>query len=394
MSWASPGPWCVILVAGLLGGLLRPSFAAGQEPMDVTRYLSGGQAKKDVPVVARSQRPDVNIQVPPPPAVGGPAPMRMENGGQPTLLSVRAWVNGKPILDQELLDDAALELLQYTSKLSEPERSARRKEILKNHLQHLIETELIVQDANRKLKDNTQALKKIKEMAERAFDKDVIKLRHNLGSEEKLKAWLAFQGMTMESFRKKKERMFMAGMYLGSRIGPIKDALGHPEIVEFYEQHMNEFQTVDRVEWQDLFLAVGPRHPTLQDARRFGEQLVAQLRAGEDFANLLHYDEGIAATNKGMGIGQTRGEIRPPEVEAYIWNMKDGEVGPPVILATGVHIFRLVKRQYAGQLPCDEKVQAQILKKLGDEVWQREQKRIVRELTARATIVVERRPLP
>jgi parvulin-like peptidyl-prolyl isomerase len=307
-------------------------------------------------------------------------------------LNVRAWVNGKAILDQELLDDAALELLQ-NSRRSEPERSAKRREILSTHLKRLVETELIVQDANHKLEKNTQAIKKIKELADRQFEKRLPELRKELGSEERLKEWLAIQGLTMETFRKKQERIFLANQYLGSRIGPPMDAIGNPEITDYYYQHLNQFQTVDRVEWQDLFISVGPKHPTLEEARRFSEQIIGALRAGESFEKVLQYDEG---PTKGVGLGQLRGEIRPQEVEEFIWHMKVGEVGPPVVLATGVHVFRVLKRQNAGQLPLDEKVQAQIKRKLKEEVWDRERKSIIRELSApdKAVIVYERSAMP
>jgi hypothetical protein len=317
---------------------------------------------------------------------GAPSPL----AHLPPNLNVRAWINGKPILDQELLDNAALELLQNNMRV-EPERSVKRREILRAHLQRMVETELVLQDAYHKLDKNTQAIKKLKEAADHQFEKRLPDLRKKLGSEERLQEWLRLQGLTLDSFRKQQEREFLVNQYLGSRIGPLMDAIGNPEITEYYYQHLNQFQTVDRVEWQDLFIAVGPSHPTQQDARRFAEQLVARLRAGESFTNLLAFDEGAT---KGMGFGQLRGEIRPQEVEEYIWNMSEGEVGPPLVLATGVHVFRLVKRQVAGQLPLDEKVQAQIKRKLKEEVWEREKKRIIRELSAKAIIVYEHTAMP
>src|SRR5262249_984661 len=156
--------------------------------------------------------------------------------------------------------------------------------------ERMIETELIVQDAYHKLDKNTQALKKLKEMSDRKFDKELLEFRKKLGSDEKVQDWLRLQGLTLETFRKKQERLYVGNTYRSSRIGPFLEKIGHPEVEEYYLQPPNEFQTADRVEWQDLFLAVGPRHPTLQDARRFAEQLLARLRAGENFTSLLEYD--------------------------------------------------------------------------------------------------------
>lgn len=328
-------------------------------------------------------------QVPPGPASKTPASLLRI----PPEVSIRAWVNGKPIFDQDLLNDAALELLQ-ADHLPEPQRSAQRREILKRHLQQLIDRELILQDARRKLKNNRPVQEKLQELAEKEFEKMLPRLKRHLGGEERFQEWLRLQGLTLETFRKKHEEQFLINQYLLSRTGPLEEAIGQPEIREYYDQHLNEFQTVDRVQWQDLFIAVGPKHPTLADAHRFAEYLISLLRQGEDFANLLPYDDGPCRANHGFGIGERRGEIRPPEVEAYIWSMRDGEVGPPLDLPTGVHVFRLVKRYYAGQLPFDEKVQSQIRDKLRLEVRERERQRILRELAAQAVIHVESRPLP
>jgi hypothetical protein len=334
--------------------------------------------------------PPARAQAPPPP---GAILQAGASTGPAAQVTVRAWVNGRPIFDQELLNDAAFELLR-ASQLPEPERSAKRAEILKAHLESMINDELVWQDALHKLKQNPLAWDKLKELAAKDFDRSLPKRKKYFGGEENFQHWLSLQGLTLETYRKKFEQMFIRGQYILSRAQGKVDAIGQPDIWEYYQDHRNEFQTVDRVEWQDLFIAVGPKHPTLQDARHFAEQLVAQLRAGRDFDSLLPYDDGVGSTNKGLGIGQLRGQIRPPEVEPYLWAMKDGDVGAPLDLSTGVHVFRLVKRSYAGPLPYDEKVQAQIRNKLTHEVRERETKAMIRELKARAVIQVERHPLP
>ena len=62
------------------------------------------------------------------------------------------------------------------------------------------------------------------------------------------------------------------------------------------------------------------------------------------------------------------------------------QIGPVIPFSTGVHLIRVTKREYAGQMPLDHKVQTTIRKKLEGELAEREYKRIVRELRARAVI--------
>ena len=57
-------------------------------------------------------------------------------------------------------------------------------------------------------------------------------------------------------------------------------------------------------------------------------------------------------------------------------------------LETGFHVVRLVKRQHAGRMPFDEKVQKQIRDKLRNQVFQREMKRLVDSLKRTAVIEI------
>ena len=97
--------------------------------------------------------------------------------------------------------------------------------------------------------------------------------------QEKLRA----QGMTLEAMERFEERKFFAIEYLRSRVFPFLQTVGHQEILDYYHQHLNQFQRVDSVKWQNVFIAVGSKHPTLEDARRFAEDLVRQALNGEDF---------------------------------------------------------------------------------------------------------------
>jgi parvulin-like peptidyl-prolyl isomerase len=164
-----------------------------------------------------------------------------------------------------------------------------------------------------------------------------------------------------------------------------------PEMIkEWYDQHPNEFRTVDKVKWQDIFIATANHGPAAQ-ARHVAEEILERVRRGEKFDNCLQLDEGDSwSYRKGEGNGQRRGEIKPPELEPYLFGMKDGQVGSLVELSTGYHVFRLLKREVAGQLPLDDKLQLSISQKLKNEIAEREYKRIIKELKERAVIVIEK----
>jgi hypothetical protein len=166
-----------------------------------------------------------------------------------------------------------------------------------------------------------------------------------------------------------------------------------PEVIaQYYQDHLNEFQTVDRVQWQDIFVAVGEKHPTMAHARQFAQQIVEQWKQGADINKLLEFDDGSSRSRQGMGVGELKGDIRPCELEAALFTMQKGEIGPLYEMATGIHIFRVVNREIAGPMPFDQKIQLSIGNKLKGEMFELERKCMVRELRDKATIVISERP--
>jgi parvulin-like peptidyl-prolyl isomerase len=356
----------------------------------------GGLAGPQPPAVQRSQKPDADSvkqtsfsglldKAPATPA---------ERGDGEVVAAIRATVNGVPILEQEVLN-ACYYSLQEVGSLPEPERTQKANEIKKKALDALIERELLLQDVqNRFSKGPGQKfLEKLKDAADKEFDKQVIrntKKKFNCKNDEELKALLRSQGVTLDGLRRQFQRQFIYQQYLQFLVQPRLDRVGHQEIEEYYRGHPEEFQAQDSVDWQDIFIAAG-RFPTREAARLFAEGLRARARAGEEFAALARqHDMGTSSYQGGEGIGHRRGEIRPRDVEPYLFRMRQGEVGDLVELESGFHIIRLVKREYAGQKPFNEETQEAIRDKLRNEVFNRESKSIVADLRRKATIEVGR----
>jgi parvulin-like peptidyl-prolyl isomerase len=302
---------------------------------------------------------------------------------------IRAQVNGVPILDEEV-KDACYPALIATLNLPEPERSTQQAAIYRQQLEELINRELILQDAFARLtKSGQQYLDKLKTAAGKEFDRVVrsMKTRAGAKTDEELKDFLRTHGQSLEGIRRQVERNFMAREYMRSRIYPAIERIGHQQIQEYYQDHAAEFQTVDSVQWQDVFIDAA-KYPSREAARQFAEQLAARARGGQDFAELAKYDNGDSSYRNGEGNGHRHGEIQPAQAEPLLFQMRDGDVGPLVELPTGFHIIRLVKRTNAGQLPLDEKTQVEVRRKLQAEAAERETKRLLAELRQKASVEI------
>ena len=162
----------------------------------------------------------------------------------------------------------------------------------------------------------------------------------------------------------------------------------HEEVVDYYRQHAQEFQLTDAVKWQDFLIDATEtsRYPNREIARQSALAAANRARAGEDFLHLAEeFNPRDFRFTQGEGYGQKHGEIRPAEAEPILFSMRDDDVSV-VEVPLGFHVLKLVKRDYAGPMPLDEKLQTQIRNKLRTEVGIREQKRFLNQLKRKAVI--------
>src|SRR5262245_37906525 len=120
---------------------------------------------------------------------------------------IRATVNSRPILDDELRE-ACWAQLREADQLAEPERSNRQQEILKRELDKLVDREVIIAEAEERLKSRLQVWDKLKELAEKEYDKQIASMQQRAGTqnEQDFRRLLASQGMTLPNLRRQIER--------------------------------------------------------------------------------------------------------------------------------------------------------------------------------------------
>lgn len=383
--------WCRIAACM---SLFLPAGCAWEGPTLLAQATPSPPAK---PPLVQLQRPRESSSQPTAPAVSK-VPTANNPAPPPGQIAIRmcAEVNDSPILEDEVRQTMQA-MLPALHALPEPERSARIKEVRRQVLDKLIERELILGDAMGRLKKNQQALDKLKEAANKEFEKQIRgwktainKTNPSLAieSDDDLKPYLESQGWTLEFLKRRSEREFMAHEYMMHRVYPQIDKIGHKEVRQYYEEHPGEFQAEDRVKWLHIFIGnTNAAHPDPASARRFAEEIVGRLKAGEDFIKLAEqYDEGTSKFTHGEGTGQRRGEIRPFEVENYLFGMSEGDIGPIVEIPSGCHIIKLVSREYAGLMPFDESTQLTVKRKLQGIVMQRESHRFLEQLKNKAVI--------
>jgi peptidyl-prolyl cis-trans isomerase SurA len=372
MTWCGRLARIGVAVALVIGGCMARSSVLSALPPDV----------------ARSQKPEAagSHTLAAVCLISQPVQQPAEASNANPTATIRAVVNGDPILDEEVR-------MSCYQQLAGARSPKERQEILKQALETLIDREVLLQDALAKLerggKQGEKFIQKLREVADEEFDKRWLKplMEHNhIENRDEFAGFMQRGGMSLDVMRRWWQRNFMAMEYLRSRVEPHLSRIGHTEIADYYTSHREEYTQPDSVHWQDILINAAP-HASRAAARQFAESLVRRVREGEDFVKLsAEFDNGTSGRfRKGDGEGRKRGEIFPREAEPVLFKMHEGDV-EIVECTPGFHIVRLVKRQYAGPIPFDGKVQKEIRDKLRGMVFQREMKSIVIELKRKAVI--------
>lgn len=126
------------------------------------------------------------------------------------------------------------------------------------------------------------------------------------------------------------------------------------ELRAIYEQSADSFISEEQRETRHILLTTGGDNDESEQLAR-AQQLVAQLRAGGDFAELAKTnsdDPGSAANGGALGLVE-RGQM-VPEFEQATFALSEGEISEPVKSQFGYHIIQVEKIEAAQQQAFEE----------------------------------------
>src|SRR5262245_1140462 len=218
-------------VATCLTGCVAPQSAS---LLKERGSLAADLAREESPRLARLQQAEVSVPklaapmppLPPqaPTTDGTMLPAPPPSGTKQASLSVpssrkvtvRAWVNGKPIFDDEVMQSLPRSAMRELGKLSESLRTEKLTELFNQALDQIIEQEVVYQEAVRKLeKVNPRTLEKLKTLAEQEFEKGLKPLVNTPGvSADEVNEFKRIM-------RRPTERSFISMEYMRSRIFPL-----------------------------------------------------------------------------------------------------------------------------------------------------------------------------
>jgi peptidyl-prolyl cis-trans isomerase D len=128
------------------------------------------------------------------------------------------------------------------------------------------------------------------------------------------------------------------------------------ELREYYTQHLADYRVPDRVKVAHiLFKTTGKSSAEIADVTKKARDVLAQVRAGGNFAELAKkYSEDTATAPNGGELGWiVRGQT-VKEFETVAFSMKPGQVSDLIQTTYGIHIIRVEDRQIAHLQSFDE----------------------------------------
>jgi peptidyl-prolyl cis-trans isomerase D len=124
------------------------------------------------------------------------------------------------------------------------------------------------------------------------------------------------------------------------------------EIERYYEQNRYRYETDEQVQASHILFKTGP-DKNEEAVRKKAEEVLAQAKAGADFAELARkYSEDTSAQNGGdLGLFG-RGQM-VPEFEAAAFSLAEGQISDLVRTTYGYHIIKVTKHQAPFTRPLD-----------------------------------------
>jgi peptidyl-prolyl cis-trans isomerase C/foldase protein PrsA len=129
-------------------------------------------------------------------------------------------------------------------------------------------------------------------------------------------------------------------------------AVGPDDAQNYYNAHPDEFRRSEQVRVSQIL--IDRKGPSDVDAMQQAQALRAEIGRGGDFARLAREHSSAPEARLGGDLGWFGHGSMPPEIEKACFALKRGQISEVVESPYGLHIFKLVDRRDAAQIPFAE----------------------------------------
>ncbi len=229
--------------------------------------------------------------------------------------------------------------------------------------------------------------------AERVFDMDKMadailkgfREQQKIESERELERLLAQENLTLGEFRKQLLEYYAPRQVVEAEVRD-RVSVSDAEIEAYYREHGAEFDVPAEATFREIVLVASGEE---RDRKR---QEAAEIRRraagpGADFAAIAREVSEAGTRDAGGLIGPIhRGDLLP-ELEAMVFSLPVGEVGPVLETPSGFHIVRVESRTEARRKSLEE-IREELRRRLVEEKFRKALDEYLERLWTEATVEV------
>jgi parvulin-like peptidyl-prolyl isomerase len=262
------------------------------------------------------------------PGAAAPQPAVPVKAVPAVLPAVLATVNGERVERWEL--ETALK--QAEASAGGPVPPEQRDAVLRGLLDELITYHMLAQEARERKMGVTDA----------ELDTEMAAIRQNFPTEETFQQALLLQGVTADQLRQVTRLGMHARKVIDAEVTS-KVTIEDAAVDAFYNENLDRFKQGDSIRVSHIYIALPPNMPETQknQARAAAQNVLSQLRAGADFAQLAREHSDDASAANGGELGFFEKGVLPADFDAVAWTLTPGQTSDVKELGTGLHIIKV-----------------------------------------------------
>lgn len=300
---------------------------------------------------------------------------------------VVARVNGAPVFAGEVLEVYGPFLNSARQKMPAERFVELREALIRRDLKGHIQRKLLSERMKSSLKP--EQVKQLEQQVDRAFDKEIDRLKGELKVSTRTELELALneRNTTLAAVRDNFRTKQIAMAYLASKIErpPMPT---RPDLIAYYQEHLDDYTIPARVKWQQI-QASFDRKTTKSDARKKIDAAQQALQKGTPFEQVAQQQsDGPTAKSGGNWDWTQSGSLADEKLEKLLFELPVGDVSTIFEGAAAFHIVRVQDRQVEGRKPFGE-VQDEIQQKLMESRAANLPQKFVEQLYSEAVIETE-----
>jgi peptidyl-prolyl cis-trans isomerase C len=203
-------------------------------------------------------------------------------------------------------------------------------------LESMVRRELLYQDGRKEgIKPDTVVV-----------GKEIAALKQQFLTEADYASELGRRSLTGDALRSQLERNSVLQQYVDRRFGA-KVSVADADMVAYYESNIGLFKQPLQLRVSHILIQSDPKwdDPRKQEARKKAEQVLKNLKKGQDFAALAREQSDGPTRTSGGDLGYIRsGQLEGP-LENAVFRLKAGETSDIIETPYGFHLFKVFDRK-------------------------------------------------